>query len=1303
MNFLLTRCAVAFMLLCMPLLLFAGEIRINSGKTELHLTTNTYHLLSFTSHVSSIQFRDIQTKLGDFTELFVPGYGYSSEVGDPKLPVNRKLIEVPMDGTMEVEIINAEFADYSLAGSGINFRIIPQQASVSKAITDPEEIPFVINDESYLKNEFLGGPLVSVTPVGIMRAVNLARLDISPVQYNPVTGTLRIYKSIEAKISFTNGNEQAAIARKQALFSPYFDNIYNQLANYKHLTDELITTAPVTYIIVADPMFEDALQPFIDWKSRKGFKVVEAYTDDPAVGTSTTSISNYLEDFYTDPPAGYEPQSFILFVGDVPQIPAFNGTAGNHPTDLYYCEYTGDKIPECYYGRFSANNLVQLQPQIDKTLEYEQYLFPDELFLGEAVMVAGYDAGGAGLTYGNGQINYGTENYFNTAHGILSHTYLQPEPPGGNYSAQIKQNVSDGVTYANYTAHCGTTGWSNPSFKISDISNLQNENMYCLMVGNCCLSNKFSVNCFGEELLRAENKGALGYIGGTNNTMWNEDFWWAVGFEAISTNPPYNPNHLGAYDVTFHDHGEALEDWFITQGQMFVGGNLAVEQSSTSTSTKTYYWEIYHLMGDPSLMVYMGIPPELTTVYPNELLVGSTSVDITTEPYAYIGLSKDGDTYISSACADSSGDATLTFDALTDPGYVGVVITKQNFKPHIDSIQIIPAVGPYVTLASFMVNDSAGGNNNGNADFSEDILLSLEVSNIGVEPALNVTATLTSTDTNAVITNNNCVIDSIPAGGITICPDAFALTVNDFVEDQHVVFCEVVFEDGNNIWTSPLLLTLNAPVLVVNNITVIDPAPGGNNNGELDPGEIAILRVTTRNEGHAVVGNGLGHLTVQPESSPFIIVNAPNCLIGDFPLNIDIEVDFPVETNGITPIGTIVTLDYNETAGMQNQFSAQKQFEIEIGALAVFTMQNGSENTCGAHFYDSGGEFLPYSNNEFFIMTFFPSTAGAMLKVDFTDFVLEPSANCNYDYLAIYDGNTTLSPQIGKFCGTDSPGLIESTAADGSLTFKFVSDYSEIYPGWEAIISCSGGPLTLIANAFPSSVCLGSSSRLSAIPSGGTGTYTYLWEPATYLDDPTSQFPYCTPDANITYTVTVNDGNETLVSDPVEVTVLPIPDAAIITLNGDLLESSVIDGNQWYYNGAVIPGANQATYQPTLTGEYYVTITDEITGCESDPSNTIYYLFASIDQKSAEKLIQVYPNPFTDRLNITFTLPESSAVRIILTDSFGRLIRVMKDHSSVAAGQHSISLESGNMQPGMYYLRIQTNAYTVIRKVILTR
>jgi len=1296
----LTKVALAILLFSVPLLMNAGEVRLNSGNTQLHITNNSFQKLVFTNDVSSMLFRDVQTNLGLFTELYISGYGASSLIGDPKLPVNCRLIEVPVNATPEVLVTRAEYADYTFAELGINYPVIPLQAPVSKEITDPDEIPFVINAESYQKNEFLGAPLVTVTPAGTMRAVTMANLNIAPVQYNPVTGTLRIYQTIEATITFSNGNEQASIAKKQALFSPYFENAYNQLANYKPLTDELITTAPVTYLIVSDPMFEDALQPFIDWKTRKGFQVVAAYTDDPNVGTTTTSIKNYLQDFYNNPPTGYEPQSFVLLVGDVAQIPAYSGTAGSHPTDLYYFEYTGDKIPECYYGRFSANNLDQLQPQIDKTLEYEQYLFPDDSFLGEAVMSAGADAAHQS-TWGNGQINYGTDNYFNTEHGILSHTYLQPEPPGGNYSQLIRQNVSDGVTYANYTAHCSEQGWADPSFVISHIPALQNAHKYCLMVGNCCLSSRFNTTCFGEEILRAEDKGALGYIGGTNSTYWDEDYWWGVGYKAISANPTYDADHLGAYDVTFHDHGEDIDDWFVTQGQMVVGGNMAVQQSNSGM--KTYYWEIYTLMGDPSLIAYMGIPPDLTADYQNPLLIGTTSLNVTTEPYAYIGLSRDGNTFLAAACADDAGLATLTFPSLSVPEYLGLVITKQNFKPLIDSIQVIPATGPYLYLTSFEVNDSTGGNNNHYADFSETISLDLSISNLGVETAYNITATLATTDTNVAIINNMFVIDSVPAGTTITVPGVFEMAINSTIEDQHVVAGEIQFDDGSDTWTSSLHLSLNAPVLAFNGVTVLDPAPGGNGNGILDAGESATLSIATENTGHADVGNGIAHLIVQPESTPYIIVNNPNYLVGNLPVGTVVQAEFPVITNGITPSGTVVSLDFSETSGPQNQYTVEDEISQVIGTAPIVIMTNGNVTTCNSMFYDSGDADGEYSNNEDFTMTFFPASTGATMTAEFLEFSVEPQASCNYDYLKIYNGNSTLEPLIGTYCGTTSPGTIQSTAYDGSLTFKFHSDYSDTYPGWAALVHCTGGPLTLMANAFPASVCDGSTSRLSVIASGGTGTYTYLWEPDTFLDDPTSQFPLCSPEYDITYTVTVNDGSSSLTSDPVEVTVLAVPDAPVATLNGDILESSAINGNQWYYNGALIPGATEPTYQPTLSGAYYVTVTDQGTGCESEPSNTIMFLFTGIDQSSAAQSVKVYPSPFTDQLNISYTLPEVSAVKITLTDTYGRMARMIENNGRLESGTYTMMFSGANMLPGIYYCRIQTDGYSVVRKVILTR
>ena len=1277
----------------------AGEIVINNGKTEISYTAGSYQQLAFTSTVSSLLFRDVQTEKGMFTELFIKNYSFANEAGDPKLPVFRKLIEVPSGADFEIQITRMTYEEYDMAAIGIEHRIIPAQAPLSKHITDPSQIPFVINEATYQKDQFLGSPLVKVTSVGSMRATHMARLDISPVQYNPVTGKLRIFYNIQATVVFRNADVAETILLKKKKGSPYYENLFNLLPNYTSESDALITTSPVTFVIVSAPTFEATLQPLVAWKTRKGFQVIEAYTNNPNVGTTTSSIKAYLQGLYNTPPAGYNSPSFILFVGDVAQVPAFN--TGGHPSDLRYCEYTNDNIPEVFYGRFSAVSASQVQALVNKTIEYEQYQIPNDAYLNEVTMVAGADANNGPL-YGNGQINYGTSTYFNSLHNILSHTYLQPEPSGANYSQQIRNNVSNGVAYANYTAHGGEDGWSDPQFTINQIPPLQNIHKYCLMVGNCCKTSNYSTTCFAEEITRATNKGALGYIGCSDYSYWDEDYWWACGFKSVSVNPVYNAAHLGSYDITFHDHGEPINKWYVTQGQMVVGGNMAVEESNSGM--KQYYWETYCLMGDPSLSIYFSVPPPLTALYPGALLAGGTStMTVTTEPYAYVGLSVNDTTFLAGQCADSTGMAILNFNPIILPGYADIVVTKQNRKPLIDSISVIPASGPYVTLDSYTINDSVGGNNNHLADFGETIQLNVTVNNVGIATADNLTGTLASADTNVTISANIFSFGTIPAGGSATGENAFTVIVNNDVADQHHVMSVLTLTNGTDTWTSNLMINLNAPSLSVTTITVWDPTPGGNNNGVLDPGETATLKIGTINNGHADVSNGTGHLTVLPGSTSFILVNNPNTYIGNLAVNQTVNVIYQVITNGITPPGTTVNLNYLETAGSANQYSVQKPFDLTIGALPSYLMQNGAQTTCSGNFYDAGGPNNNYANGEDFTMTFTPATTGAKLKIEFSEFSLESQTNCDYDYLKIFNGPDIAAPLIGKYCGTDMPPAFTSTHASGTLTFTFHSDYSDNFPGWVSTLNCVGGPLNLIANAFPPTVCLGSSSQLTVIPSGGSGNYTYLWSPATGLDDPTSATPISTPESTITYTATVNDGTNSLTSSPITVTVNPVPEAPVITENLPELVSSSPLGNQWYLNGNTIPGATQQSYTPQISAEYYVRVKDETTGCWSEPSNTIAFFFTGINESSTASMVQVYPNPFQENFTISYELPESGNVTITLLDAYGKDVRHIVSSFLQSQGKHTATCHAGDLPASVYYCKVQTNSYSIVKKVILSR
>jgi PKD repeat protein len=164
----------------------------------------------------------------------------------------------------------------------------------------------------------------------------------------------------------------------------------------------------------------------------------------------------------------------------------------------------------------------------------------------------------------------------------------------------------------------------------------------------------------------------------------------------------------------------------------------------------------------------------------------------------------------------------------------------------------------------------------------------------------------------------------------------------------------------------------------------------------------------------------------------------------------------------------------------------------------IYNMTNGSLTVCTGTFYDPQGT-SSYLNNLNYTMTFYPGDTTKSIQMAFSLFDLEAEANCGYDYLKIYDGENTLAPLIGTWCGTSSPGTVTSSHQTGALTFAFHSDVSVVGQGWLASVSCVDPPPPsyCIANAtvcdeYISRVVYEAVDNSTGCTAGGYGNYTNL-------------------------------------------------------------------------------------------------------------------------------------------------------------------------------------------------------------------
>ena len=569
-------------------------------------------------YVTSLDFDSFDLSFGtqmrdeeEFATIELLDEGFSTNIGQAKLPMMRAMVEIPQGSDPEIAIVSESWESTTLSRLDLPDQIIPAQPSVEKDKGAPDSSDFVIDTDFYNQDVLFPADTANIVETGEIRGRKFALVEISPVQYNPSTGELRILNSCNVEIKIEVSSLELTYQNMQRYYSPRYEDLFKAaFINYGELEDDIVFSEkdPQGFLFIVYDDFFDEIQPLVDLKESKGFDVTVTNTSEIPGGPTVANIESYIDDAYTNWPI---PPAYILLVGDTGQIPTKTSGLqwGVSCSDLYYVTINPeDYIPDIYIGRFPAATPAHVTAMVDKTVYYGEGGFPSNEWTKKGAFIASSDAGQlAEETH-----NYVIDNYLTPNEYTCDKIY---EASGGSTS-DIFNSLNDGRSLCVYSGHGYPGGWGCVPFDQSDVSSLTNTDMYPFVCSHACSTSTFDdPECYGETWLREENKAGIAFWGASASTYWPEDdilerrmfhAWWNDSLTTIG----------------------GMTDMALIYLYNYYGGG----------GSSQYYFEGYNVLGDASVVLVGGTntPPDTpdTPEGPDEGEIGIeyNFTTITTDP-----------------------------------------------------------------------------------------------------------------------------------------------------------------------------------------------------------------------------------------------------------------------------------------------------------------------------------------------------------------------------------------------------------------------------------------------------------------------------------------------------------------------------------------------------------------------------------------------------------------------------------------------------------------------------------------------
>jgi len=763
-------------------------------------------LLEFTLPSLEVQPVDVQGET--FHLLGIADGAMEGEEGQPMLPIFSRLIQIPDRAGVSWEVTALETKEFN------GYRPFPQQPEGAERL--------VIDRGAYAGAGTPSAPFVQVGEPALARDLRVVPIVLSPVRYDPARSVLEVAERVAIRITFGGSDPRNARVGPALPVPKSFDLLYRDLVvNYEAPAREREATAG-EYLIICPDNAEviAALQPLVDWRTRRGFQVRVATTSE--TGSTPEGIQAWLRTAYS---SWETPPEYVALVGDVDgsiAIPAW--TYGGGETDHQYSLLAGDDIlADVFLGRISVDSLDRLRLYVTKIVGYESTPYmTDTSWYKRACLVGDPSSSG----YSCVQImQWIKERLLGQGYAQVDTVFTAP------WVSQMQTALNRGDTVFAYRGYYNTSG-----FNTGHIATLTNGWKMPFAPTLTCGTGSFaSGTAMSEAWIRAgvvpdRPTGAVA----------------SMGMSTLSTVTKYN-NAL-MFGIW---HALLVENQYHF-GQASVRGKyeLWVNYGTGGSGPNHMHW--CNLMGDPAGEIWTDIPQSVAVSHPASVPRGTSSVTVTVTSLgapcagAYVCLWKGEETHVGGV-TDDAGNVELAVSTPT-AGTLKLTVTKHDHHPYLADITVADGA-EFVGYAAYTIDDDALGGSAGNGDGlpnpAEHIELPVQVRNYGSTTAIGVTGTLTCDDPYVTLLDDAETFGDVAAGGTAWSADDFDIQIDPGVPQGHAIQLGLDLQAGASAWHSLIEISIVGAELRYRSLTTY------NVGGQFDPGETGELSVKVNNYGTA--------------------------------------------------------------------------------------------------------------------------------------------------------------------------------------------------------------------------------------------------------------------------------------------------------------------------------------------------------------------------------------------------------------------------------------------------------------------